>query len=169
VAPEGWGGNVPPGRRTAPALLSHGAYSVDACDNGHEHVTQAADAHLVEDLQSELCPFSLLDLDAQHIAGAIGQHAQCEVDHFVAPPLHRDLHPLGIEEQYRIDRFLRPALLRCELSHHIIGNLADEVGRDFGFRSPRFIKPAVVRLRIGSLVKIGFVTSLRRPDCLGVT
>src|SRR5690606_14448427 len=83
----------------------------EAIDDRDQYVADAAAAQLVKHLQPELGALGLLDPDAQHVTGAIGQHAERQIDRFVAHDrVVADLHAQGIEEHHRIHRFQWPTL-----------------------------------------------------------
>jgi len=106
---------------------------LQAVDHGDQNVVAAACAQLVEHLEPELGSLGLLDPNPQNLARAVGQHPQSEVDGLV--PHHRvvaDLHPQAIEEHYRVHRLERPVLPGDHLRHHLVGDLADELGRHLG-------------------------------------
>jgi hypothetical protein len=68
-------------------------------DDGEQDILGAAGPELVHHAQPELCSFRLLDPEAQHLARAVGQDAQRDVDGLVAnEALVADLDPDRVEE-----------------------------------------------------------------------
>ncbi len=70
-----------------------------AVHHSNQHILHPARAQLVEDLETELRALGLLDLEAEHRTGPIGEHAQrhghgLDADPHPRPP-HVD-HPAGI-------------------------------------------------------------------------
>ena len=112
------------------AVIASGK-ALQAVDDGDQHVLDAAVLQLVHDAQPELGALVLLEPQAQDLLGAVGAHAERDVDRLVADqPFVADLDPQGIEENQRVDRFQRARLPGGDLLQHRVGDRADQIGRD---------------------------------------
>ncbi len=84
-------------------------------------------------LSQNLAPSVCSTHRPKHVALAVGLHPQRQVHRLVADPaVVADLDPQRVEEHHRVHRLQRPVLPGDRLRHDLVGNRADEVGRDLG-------------------------------------
>src|SRR5206468_11715796 len=102
-----------------------------AVDHGDQQVFDAAVFQLVHDPQPEFGTLVLLQPKPQDFLGAVGAHAERDVDGLVAhQALVADLDPQRVKENQRIDRLQRAGLPGRDLLQHRVSDRADQVGRD---------------------------------------
>ena len=97
---------------------------------GDEDITNAPVLQFGQYVEPELCPFVLLDPEAQEFLVAAQVNAQGQVDRLVpyaAAVTHLDEQ--GIQEQDRIDRVQGPRLPGQGLVGHGVGDPGDQFGR----------------------------------------
>ena len=78
--------------------------ALEAVDDGQQDILDAAVPELVHHPEPELGAFVLLEPQAEHLLGAVGAHAERDVDRLVADhALVPDLDPQRVEEDQRVD------------------------------------------------------------------
>lgn len=103
--------------------------ALQAVDDGQQQVLDAAVPKLVHDAQPELGALVLLQPKAEDLLGAIGRHAERDVDRLVShDALVAHLDAQSVEKHQGIDRLERPGLPGGNLLQDCVGDDADEVG-----------------------------------------
>jgi hypothetical protein len=88
----------------------------------------AAVAQFVHDAQPELGALGLLDPEAEHLLGAVGAHAERDVDRLAAHrALVAHLDAQGIEEDQGVERLERAVLPFGDFLKDGVGRRADQV------------------------------------------
>src|SRR5437764_10923292 len=112
------------------AVIASGK-TFQAVDDGDQQVFDAAVFQLVHDPQPEFGTLVLLEPKPQNFLGAVGAHAERDVDGLVAhQALVADLDPQRVKENQGIDRLQRAGLPGRDLLQHRVSDRADQVGRD---------------------------------------
>lgn len=98
-----------------------------------QDVLATAGLEFVEHLEPELRALGLLDPQPEHVALAVRLDAQGQVHSLVAHhAITADLYAQCVEEDHRIHRLKRSVLPAQGLGHHLVGDRADEIGRNLG-------------------------------------
>lgn len=106
-------------------------HAFEAIGHGDQDVVDTTRLEVVEDLHPEPGAFGAFDPQTQDIACAVGQNSQCKVDRLVAHDrIFANLDPQRVNEHDRVHRLKPPSPPGGDFSHDLVGDRADEIGRD---------------------------------------